>query len=181
MLGDYEYELFEVAPDQLGDFIRHGDFQGLNVTIPYKTTMLALCDDLTEAAAAIGSVNTVVVRHPDGSLFGDNTDAAGFEGLVWKSRIGIRGRKCLVLGSGGASLSVQYVLHKLGAGEIVVDLPVRPGQLREPGQARPDAEVIVNTTPVGMYPTPPLHRGPAPVPPVPGGRWTSSITPPARR
>ena len=72
--GDYEYELFEVAPDQLGDFIRNGDFQGLNVTIPYKTTMLALCDDLTEAAAAIGSVNTVV-RHPDGSLFGDNTDA----------------------------------------------------------------------------------------------------------
>ena len=112
--GDYEYELFEVAPDQLGDFIRNGDFQGLNVTIPYKTTMLALCDDLTEAAAAIGSVNTVV-RHPDGSLFGDNTDAAGFEGLVWKSRISIRGRKCLVLGSGGASLSVQYVLHKLGA------------------------------------------------------------------
>ena len=113
--GDYEYELFEVAPDQLGDFIRHGDFQGLNVTIPYKTTMLALCDDLTEAAAAIGSVNTVV-RHPDGSLFGDNTDAAGFEGLVWKSRISIRGRKCLVLGSGGASLSVQYVNG--GAAEI---------------------------------------------------------------
>ena len=53
--GDYEYELFEVAPDQLGDFIRHGDFQGLNVTIPYKTTMLALCDDLTEAAAPLAA------------------------------------------------------------------------------------------------------------------------------
>ena len=124
--GDYEYELFEVAPDQLGDFIRNGDFQGLNVTIPYKTTMLALCDDLTEAAAAIGSVNTVV-RHPDGSLFGDNTDAAGFEGLVWKSRISIRGRKCLVLGSGGASLSVQYVLHKLGAIDEVQH-PLAPGE-----------------------------------------------------
>ena len=148
--GDYEYELFEVAPDQLGDFIRNGDFQGLNVTIPYKTTMLALCDDLTEAAAAIGSVNTVV-RHPDGSLFGDNTDAAGFEGLVWKSRISIRGRKCLVLGSGGASLSVQYVLHKLGAGEIVVISRSGPDNYENLAK-HADAEVIVNTTPVGMYP-----------------------------
>ena len=148
--GDYEYELFEVAPYQLGDFIRNGDFQGLNVTIPYKTTMLALCDDLTEAAAAIGSVNTVV-RHPDGSLFGDNTDAAGFEGLVWKSRISIRGRKCLVLGSGGASLSVQYVLHKLGAGEIVVISRSGPDNYENLAK-HADAEVIVNTTPVGMYP-----------------------------
>ena len=148
--GDYEYELFEVAPDQLGDFIRNGDFQGLNITIPYKTTMLALCDDLTEAAAAIGSVNTVV-RHPDGSLFGDNTDAAGFEGLVWKSRISIRGRKCLVLGSGGASLSVQYVLHKLGAGEIVVISRSGPDNYENLAK-HADAEVIVNTTPVGMYP-----------------------------
>ena len=117
--GNYDYELFEVPPDQLGDFIRARDFQGLNVTIPYKTTMLAICDDLTEAAAAIGSVNTVV-KQLDGSLLGDNTDAAGFEGMVWKSRMRILGRKCLVLGSGGASLSVQYVLRKLGAGEIVV-------------------------------------------------------------
>ena len=148
--GDYEYELFEVAPDRLGDFIRNGDFQGLNVTIPYKTTMLALCDDLTEAAAAIGSVNTVV-RHPDGSLFGDNTDAAGFEGLVWKSRIGVRGRKCLVLGSGGASLSVQYVLHKLGAGEVVVISRSGPDNYENLAK-HADAEVIVNTTPVGMYP-----------------------------
>ena len=139
-----------MAPDQLGDFIRNGDFQGLNVTIPYKTTMLALCDDLTEAAAAIGSVNTVV-RHPDGSLFGDNTDAAGFEGLVWKSRISIRGRKCLVLGSGGASLSVQYVLHKLGAGEIVVISRSGPDNYENLAK-HADAEVIVNTTPVGMYP-----------------------------
>ena len=148
--GDYEYELFEVAPDQLGDFIRNGDFQGLNVTIPYKTTMLALCDDLTEAAAAIGSVNTVV-RHPDGSLFGDNTDAAGFEGLVWKSRISFRGRMCRVRGAGGARLSVQYVLHKLGAGEIVVISRSGPDNYENLAK-HADAEVIVNTTPVGMYP-----------------------------
>ena len=90
--GNYDYEHFEVPPDQLGDFIRARDFQGLNVTIPYKTTMLAICDDLTEAAAAIGSVNTVV-KQLDGSLLGDNTDAAGFEGMVWKSRMRILGRK----------------------------------------------------------------------------------------
>ena len=148
--GNYDYELFEVPPDQLGDFIRARDFQGLNVTIPYKTTMLAICDDLTEAAAAIGSVNTVV-KQLDGSLLGDNTDAAGFEGMVWKSRMRILGRKCLVLGSGGASLSVQYVLRKLGAGEIVVISRTGEDNYTNLDRHR-DASILVNTTPVGMYP-----------------------------
>ena len=149
-LGSYDYELFEVPPDQLGDFLRTGDFQGLNVTIPYKTTMLTICDDLTEAAATIGSVNTVV-RQPDGSLLGDNTDAAGFEGMVWKSRMRILGRKCLVLGSGGASLSVQYVLKKLGAGEVVVISRSGPDNYDNLDQHK-DASILVNATPVGMYP-----------------------------
>jgi shikimate dehydrogenase len=150
LFGDYSYELFEVAPDQLGDFLRVRDFQGLNVTIPYKTTMVPICDELTEAAQAIGSVNTVV-RRPDGTLLGDNTDAAGFEGMVWRSRIRVRGRKCLILGSGGASLSVHYVLEKLGAKEIVVIS--RSGENNYENLARHyDAAVIVNTTPVGMYP-----------------------------
>ena len=105
---------FEIPPDKLGDFLRVRDFQGLNVTIPYKKTLMDICDDLTSAAAAIGSVNTVL-KQLDGSLLGDNTDAAGFEAMVWKSRVRILGRKCLVLGSGGASLSVQYILRKLGA------------------------------------------------------------------
>ena len=148
--GNYDYELFEVAPDQLGDFLRIRDFQGLNVTIPYKTTMLAICDHLTEAAETIGSVNTVV-RQLDGTLLGDNTDAAGFEGMVWKSRMRILGRKCLVLGSGGASLSVQYVLKKLGAGEVVVIS--RKGENNYDNLDRhKDAAILVNATPVGMYP-----------------------------
>lgn len=148
--GDYDYELFEVPPDQLGDFVRIRDFQGLNVTIPYKTTMLAICDELTEAAAAIGSVNTVV-KQLDGSLLGDNTDAAGFEGMVWKSRMRVLGRKCVVLGSGGASLAVQYVLRKLGAGEIVVIS--RSGENNYTNlDKHADASILVNTTPVGMYP-----------------------------
>ena len=155
--GDYDYELFEVAPGDLEDFLRERDFQGLNVTIPYKTTVHDICEHLTEAAEAIGSVNTVV-KQPDGTLLGDNTDAAGFEGMVWKSRVRVRGRKCLVLGSGGASLAVRYVLNKLGAGEVVVIS--RSGEDNYDNlDKHKDASVIVNTTPVGMYP----KTGAAPV------------------
>lgn len=155
--GDYDYELFEVAPGDLGDFLRERDFQGLNVTIPYKTTVHDICEHLTEAAEAIGSVNTVV-KQPDGTLLGDNTDAAGFEGMVWKSRVRVLGRKCLVLGSGGASLAVRYVLNKLGAGEVVVIS--RSGEDNYDNlDKHKDASVIVNTTPVGMYP----KSGAAPV------------------
>ena len=148
--GDYDYDLFEVPPEDLGSFLKTQDFQGLNVTIPYKTTLHDLCDNLTEAARSIGSVNTVV-KKPGGFLLGDNTDAAGFEGMVWKSRVRVLGRKCLVLGSGGASLAVQYVLRKLGAGEIVVISRSGPDNY-ENLDRHADAEVIVNTTPVGMYP-----------------------------
>ena len=148
--GDYDYDLFEVPPEDLGSFLKTQDFQGLNVTIPYKTTLHDLCDNLTEAARSIGSVNTVV-KKPGGFLLGDNTDAAGFEGMVWKSRVRVLGRKCLVLGSGGASLAVQYVLRKLGAGEIVVISRSGPDNY-ENLDKHADAEVIVNTTPVGMYP-----------------------------
>ena len=155
--GDYDYELFEVAPGDLGDFLRERDFQGLNVTIPYKTTVHDICEHLTEAAEAIGSVNTVV-KQPDGTLLGDNTDAAGFEGMVWKSRVRVLGRKCLVLGSGGASLEVRYVLNKLGAGQVVVIS--RSGEDNYDNlDKHKDASVIVNTTPVGMYP----KTGTAPV------------------
>lgn len=150
MFGDYDYDLFEVPPAELGNFLKTEDFQGLNVTIPYKTTLYDLCDNLTEAARAIGSVNTVV-KNPGGFLLGDNTDAAGFEGMVWKSRVRILGRKCLVLGSGGASLAVQYVLRKLGAGEVVVISRSGPDNY-ENLDKHSDAAVIVNTTPVGMFP-----------------------------
>lgn len=155
--GDYDYELFEVPPAQLGDFLRERKFRGLNVTIPYKETVLAICDEVTEVAAQIGSVNTVLRRYDD-TLLGDNTDAAGFEGMVWKSKLRVLGRKCLVLGSGGASLAVQYVLDKLGAEEIVVIS--RSGPDNYDNLARHwDAQIIVNATPVGMYP----RTGAAPV------------------
>lgn len=150
LYGEYPYELFEVSRSRVEDFLKHGDYHGLNVTIPYKKTAYALCDTLTEAAKAVGSVNTVV-RREDGTLFGDNTDAAGFEATVKRSGLSITGKKCLVFGSGGASLAVQYVLRKLGAGEVVVIS--RNGENHYGNLERHrDGAVIVNATPVGMYP-----------------------------
>ena len=150
LLGDYPYQLFEVAPKDLGDFLRRGEFHGLNVTIPYKKTLAEVCDELTEAASAIGSVNTVL-RREDGALFGDNTDAAGFEAMIRHGGIEIEGKKCLIFGSGGASLSVRYVLEKLGAGEIIVIS--RSGEDNYDNLDRhDDAQVLVNATPLGTYP-----------------------------
>ena len=150
LLGDYPYRLFEVAPQALGDFLRAREFHGINVTIPYKTVLADVCEELTESAAAIGSVNTVVKR-ADGTLLGDNTDAAGFEAMIRRAGLEIAGAKCLVFGSGGASRAVRYVLDKLGAGEIVVIS--RTGEDNYDNLDRhADAQILVNATPLGTYP-----------------------------
>lgn len=150
MLADYEYLLYEKEPEELEDFLRNGKFDGLNVTIPYKKSVIPYCDELSETAKAIGSVNTLV-RRADGTLYGDNTDAFGFESLVKKCGATVEGRKALVLGNGGASVTVCAVLKKLGAGEVVVIS--RKGEDNYDNIAKhADAEIIVNTTPVGMYP-----------------------------
>ena len=150
MLSDYSYELFEREPEQLEDFLLHGDWDGINVTIPYKKTVLPYCRELGPLAKEIGSVNTIV-RRPDGSLFGDNTDAYGFESLVKKSGIEVRGKKALVLGSGGASVTVVAVLKRLGAASVTVIS--RSGENNYDNiQKHADAKIIVNTTPLGMYP-----------------------------
>lgn len=150
MLSDYSYELFEREPEQLEDFLLHGDWNGINVTIPYKKSVLPYCRELSPLAKEIGSVNTIV-RRPDGSLFGDNTDAYGFESLVKKSGIDVRGKKALVLGSGGASVTVVAMLKRLGAGSVTVIS--RSGEDNYDNiQKHADARLIVNTTPLGMYP-----------------------------
>lgn len=149
-LGTYEYRLYEKSPEELADFLRNGDFDGLNVTIPYKKTVLSFCAELSPAAETIGSVNTIV-RRADGSLYGDNTDCAGFEALLNKNGIDPSGRKCLVLGSGGASAAVCMVLKELGAASVVV---ISRGGEDNYGniEKHSDAGILVNTTPVGMYP-----------------------------
>lgn len=149
-LGDYPYKLIELPPEAVEGFFRQRDFDAINVTVPYKKVAYAACDSLSDTAKAIGSVNTVVKR-PDGSLYGDNTDAYGFEHLLKSVGIPIAGKNCMVFGTGGSSVTVCYVLKKLGAAEVRV--VAHRDNHRD--YLRPffgDTHVIVNTTPVGMYP-----------------------------
>ena len=156
-LGGYDYQLVELPPDQVGPFLQKGSFRGLNVTIPYKKTVMAYCRELSPAAERIGSVNTIV-RRPDGSLYGDNTDYDGFRYLLQSAGAQVRGKKVLVLGSGGASLTVRAVLADLGAGSVVTISRSGPDHYGNLERHR-DAEFLINTTPVGMYP----NTGIAPV------------------
>ncbi len=150
MLGDYEYRLIEKAPEEVEDFIRNGDYKAINVTIPYKKTVMPFLDEISERAQAIGSVN-VVVRRPDGTLYGDNSDWGGFVSLVKKSKIQIKDKKVLVLGDGGASVTVQAVLRHMGARAVQV-ISLFSDDNYENIDRHADADVIVNATPVGMYP-----------------------------
>ena len=149
-LADYDYRLYEKAPEQVEDFVRRGDWHGLNVTIPYKKTVIPFCDELSETAAAIGSVNTLL-RRADGTIYGDNTDAYGFETLLTGTHPdSIAGQKALVLGTGGASVTVCAVLKKHGAEVVTIS---RSGENNYQNLDRhADASLLVNTTPVGMYP-----------------------------
>ncbi len=149
LLGDYEYLLYEKQPEELEDFLREGPWTGLNVTIPYKKSVIPFCDELSDVAAATGSVNTLV-RRPDGTLFGDSTDGFGFARMVQGSGLDLSGKKVLILGSGGACAAVRYALTSMGALPVVISRtgPDNYGNL----SLHRDAAAIVNTTPVGMYP-----------------------------
>lgn len=148
-LGSYRYALFEKEPEELEAFLKNGDFTGLNVTIPYKKDVIPYLDELSPAARRLGAVNTIV-RRPDGRLVGHNTDYFGFRWLVKKSGLAVAGKKVLVLGSGGASNTAVAVLRELGADVVVIS---RSGENNYENLDRhADAAVIVNTTPVGMYP-----------------------------
>ena len=149
-LGDYSYQLFEKEPEEVEDFLKNGAFTGLNVTIPYKKTVLPFLDQLSPTARKLGAVNTIV-RRPDGSLIGHNTDYFGFETMLKESGLKVAGKKALVLGSGGASNTAVCVLREQGAQVIVIS---RSGEDNYENLARhADAAVIVNATPVGMYPS----------------------------
>ena len=154
LLADYAYELFEVEQEALERFLRDGSFDGLNVTIPYKMAVMPFCE-LTDRAKKIGAVNTITRR--DGRLIGDNTDYDGFSWLLDRNG-GIRaGEKALVLGSGGASKTAQTVLHERGAEVVVIS---RSGADNYENLGRhADAALLVNTTPVGMFP----NNGASPV------------------
>ena len=147
-LGDYAYALYEKEPEQLEDFLRNGDWDGINVTIPYKQTVIPFLDELTPIASKLGAVNTIVRRN--GRLIGHNTDYFGFRYLLEQSSYSPGGKKCLVLGSGGASHTAVAVLEELGSSVIVIS---RNGADNYENLLRhSDAALIVNTTPLGMYP-----------------------------
>ena len=156
LLGDYSYTLFEKEPEEVADFLRHGDFSAINVTIPYKKTVMPYCDALTPRAIAMGSVNTIV-RQPDGSLLGHNTDYFGFSSMVRRSGLQPKGKKVLVLGSGGASVTAVAVFREMGANVTVIS---RSGEDNYNNLHRhADAAILCNCTPVGMYP----NNGESPV------------------
>lgn len=149
MLASYEYSLFEKSESELEDFLKNGAFSGLNVTIPYKKAVLPFVSEMSESVKRTGSANTIV-RRKDGSLYADNTDVYGFIELVKHSKISVKGKKVLVLGSGGASATVVSGLNSLLARPVVIS---RTGENNYNNlHLNKDAEIIVNTTPLGMYP-----------------------------
>lgn len=153
LLADYKYEICEVARDSLDDFMRRRDFCGINVTIPYKQAVIPYLYYVDESAKAIGAVNTVVNR--DGRLYGYNTDVYGMTKLINRIGIDMQGKKVAILGTGGTSKTARAVSSALGAREIIT-VSRRAGDgsasYEDLYSDHADVEVIINTTPCGMYP-----------------------------
>ncbi len=156
-LAGYEYKLYEAEPEDLDRFLRTTDLAGMNVTIPYKKDVLPYCSALSDAARRIGSVNTLVCLRENG-WYGDNTDYTGFRYIVERSGVDVRGKKTLVFGTGGASLSVKAALADLGADPVVSVSRTGENNYGNLDRHR-DAAILVNATPLGMYP----NTGEAPV------------------
>jgi shikimate dehydrogenase len=149
-LGEYDYSLYEVSAADLDSFMTDRRFDGINITIPYKQQVVPYCVTLSQEARTIGSVNTII-KDSDGSLHGYNTDYHGFRVMLEQGGIDPKGKKTLVLGDGGSARTVRAALDGLGAREIVTIS--RRGENHYGNIAlHYDAQVIVNTTPVGMYP-----------------------------
>ena len=152
-LGTPQYGLFELRPEELGAFLEGDNFDGANVTIPYKQDVIPYLDVISPEAQKIGAVNTIVRR--DGKLYGYNTDFLGMCGLLKRAGIEINGKKILILGSGGTSKTANAVAKHLGAAEILTVSRHPEGDQIDYETAismHTDTQVIINTTPVGMYP-----------------------------
>ena len=158
-LGRYEYALREIGKEGLGGFMTARDFVGINVTIPYKSAVIPYLDDLSDLAQAVGAVNTVVNR--GGKLYGDNTDVWGLIALIRRLTPDLAGKKVLILGTGGTSLAALAAAKELRAGNALrVSRTGRDGALtyEEAYRVGTDADFLINTTPVGMFP----HAGSSP-------------------
>ena len=154
-IGTYAYDLKELTPEELPGFMTARGFMGINVTIPYKQAVIPFLDEISETARAIGAVNTIVNRN--GKLYGYNTDLYGLTRLIRRIGLDLSGKKVLVLGTGGTSRTASYAAEKLGARVVYrVSRTSREGSLsyEEVLQNHTDAEIILNTTPCGMFPKP---------------------------
>ena len=146
-LCDYSYEHIELSPEQVENFVKSKVLDAYNVTIPYKKAVMPHLDVISREAQAIGAVNTVVLR--EGKLYGYNTDYFGFCYMLDSAGFDVAGKKILVLGTGGAAATVCTVLHDRHASVVSVS---RRDNTPEFLARHSDAHLIVNTTPVGMYP-----------------------------
>ena len=152
-LADYAYDLIELAEEEIAPFFEKKDFAAINVTIPYKQTVIPYLDSISEVAERIGAVNTIVNK--DGKLCGYNTDYYGMKALIERIGIDLTGKKVLVLGTGGTSKTARVVAADLGAAEILTVSRRKTDHYityEEAVQEHADANVIINTTPSGMYP-----------------------------
>ena len=152
-LTDYDYEIRELTPDEVAPFLAERDFEGINVTIPYKEKVIPHLDEISDAARLMGAVNTI--KKVDGRLIGDNTDFYGMSEMINRAGIALSGKKMLILGTGGTSKTSRAVASAMGAREIVTVSRTASGSTvtyEEAVTSHSDAEIIINTTPVGMYP-----------------------------
>lgn len=153
LLADYEYELRELSADEMEELFHKKDFKAVNITIPYKQTVIPYLDEISERAKKTGAVNAVVNR--GGKLFGDNTDFAGMRALALHAGADMKGKKVLVLGTGGTSNTACAVAEDLGAKEVFRVSRTKKDDAVTYGEAaekHSDAQIIINTTPVGMFP-----------------------------
>ena len=153
-IGDYSYEIKEIAPENLEAFIKEKNFSGINVTIPYKEAVIPYLDYVDERALEIGAVNTVVNKH--GKLYGYNTDYYGMKALIERAQIEIKDKTVLIIGTGGTSKTAYKVLGDMGADKILfVSYREVKGAYTYDEIYRDFSDkidVIINTSPVGMYP-----------------------------
>ncbi len=152
-LADYPYELIELSEEEVKDFFLEKEFSAVNVTIPYKETVISYLDEVSEIAKKIGAVNTVVNR--DGKLYGYNTDYSGMTALIERINLDFQKKKVLILGTGGTSKTACAVAKDLGADAVFTVSRTKKENCityEEAIQNHSDANIIINTTPSGMYP-----------------------------
>jgi shikimate dehydrogenase len=155
MIGYYKYEIHEVAKEDIESFMKEKDFLGINVTIPYKETVIPYLDEISPQALSIGAVNTIV--NENGKLYGHNTDYFGMLALIKKNNIDCKDKKVLILGTGGTSKTASVLLKDLGAKEIYFastrksDMP-NVCSYEDAVSLHNDCSLILNTTPCGMFP-----------------------------